>query len=191
MNKKIAIGVIALVIIGIAGWYLYTTNQKTEVAQTENNQAPSIKSQKLYEYDENPAYSLPGKPTVTTTEGKTIELDLLFEIPKAEKGIYRYGNELYTYDMNTYTITHIENGDAASFETIASSFSFDQYAKDKNNVYCGGEVLVGADVKTFREIPDWFENQTKYLTPTGGNIVYEDKNSQYVYAECTPIKPTN
>lgn len=192
MNKKLVGVVIVVSILAIGGWYFYSTNVQQSPASSETSapvsKAPVIQNQRLFSAtkNENPAYSLPDNPSVTTKDGQTIQLELLFEIPSADKGIYRYSNELYSYDMSAYTLTHLANSDAASFEIVPGGFSFDLYAKDKSNVYCRGEVLAGADSKTFKEIPDWNQNMSKYLTPNNDYIFYEDKDHQYVFGECAP-----
>lgn len=109
------------------------------------------------------------------------------EVPPAKKGIYSYGPTLYSYDMQMHTFTPLLGGDAATFETLPGPFSFVQYAKDKANVYCNGEILAGADVATFEEIPDWESNMSKYLTSDGEYIYYQDKSHQYVYGECAAM----
>lgn len=171
--------------------------KKTLIDSPQQPKAPRIQSQQFSDASENPAYSLPGSPVVTTESGESITLDLLFEMPPADKGIYRYGNELYTYDMHTAVFTHIPNGDAATFKIVPGAFSFNLYAKDKSQVYCRGEILAGADATTFTEIPDWSEalnnRSMKYVVPDRGSytnyLFYQDKNHQYVFGECSPYTP--
>ena len=44
--------------------------------------------------------------------------------------------------------TVVTGGDAASFRELNPGFDFSPYAKDKNNVYCDGSVIAGADPAT-------------------------------------------
>jgi len=185
MNTKLIMGVAAVLIAG-GGLYWW-------MGQT--GAAPAIAPRQFSDADEDPAFSLPSNPVVTTTSGEEIELMLLMQVPPAGKGIYRYGRELYSYDMSTYAFTRLPNGDASTFEIDPGSFSFPLYAKDKNNVYCMGEVLAGADAATFRAIPDFDPSDPKFeVQDTGAYtnfLYYQDKANQYVFGECEPYSKSS
>ena len=68
-------------------------------------------------------------------------------------------NSLYFWDKTKSTLTLEPNGDASTFQVIRAGGDYEPYAKDKNNVYCVGKVLAGADATTFR-IADNFTSST-------------------------------
>lgn len=180
MSKYLLTGIVVLVIMAGVGFSIARL-MPTQQASTEA--APLIEEQELDD-GEPETEGLPQHPTVMTASGNSIALDLLLYMPK--KGMYRYGNEIYTYDMTKHTFTHIDGGDAATFEVLPGAFSFDLYAKDTAHVYCRGEILADADPATFRAIPNWM-NQSEYRLPDGDHIYYQDKNHQYAFSACAAV----
>ena len=146
---------------------------------------PEIEDQDMISADDGPEH-LQGSPWVRTTHGEQIQLKIV-QADYSNWGIYAYGNVLYSWSKVNPEFRHLEGGDAATFTPLSSAFDRDIYAKDKNNVYCRGNVLVGADTATFVTIPDWYADSAKYETPTG-TLFYQDKNHQYAYGQCYPYK---
>jgi hypothetical protein len=75
----------------------------------------------------------------------------------------------------------IPNGDPASLVELPFGFSFESYAKDKNNLYCNGFVVKGADAATARVITERKTTQDKkaYLVIQDKDHIY-DSNCRIV-----------
>ena len=67
--------------------------------------------------------------------------------------------------MSYYDLDNIKSADPKSFSTLSAV-----YSKDKNQVYCNGEVLLGADSESFEVSSDSNQNAS-------------DKNNQYSRCE--------
>lgn len=76
--------------------------------------------------------------------------------------------------------TTISNGDPATFEQLTGAYDMAPWAKDKNNVYCHGDVLTGADPATVT-----FVDEGKNLSVKVNGVVHtydsECKDTQSVH----------
>jgi hypothetical protein len=215
-NKYAALTVLvitALILAGSAYYFLSNTHSPTIALTDANNTASTtprlssqenaqksaadmtniavISPQRLMQTvtDYGPAPRYPDSVEVKISSGNAITVKKVFESPSGNGNnfaIYEYQNHLYKYLNGNFT--SLQNSDASTYVNIESPFSFEQYAKDKNNVYCYGDILVGADPATFDFIPAFDTSDKKFHITNDKYLVYQDKNHQYIYGECKPYE---
>ena len=112
-------------------------------------------TQTSFAKDKNNVYY--GAHTVQRLFGRTLNPKTIVVFPsdivtgetilKDGMGVYRFS---YNNDNSNWTMTTISGTDPITFQPLyASSGEQSVFEKDKNNVYCHGSILVGADVQTF------------------------------------------
>lgn len=120
----------------------------------------------LFIKDKNGVYKYSYGDTAQKLNGidpKTVEVFNKFYL-KDKNGVYKY---YFTYiTVNDKELKKEPNFDAKTFEIVDPD---GRYVKDKNNVYCDGEIINGADPATFEMLKK-------------GNINYtKDKNNIYYW----------
>jgi hypothetical protein len=68
-------------------------------------------------------------------------------------------------------VIKIEGADPQTFEVVRAGVGWQQYSKDKKNVYYKGKIIAGADTSTFQAVP----NQNNYDS--------QDKNRKYKWGQ--------
>lgn len=96
----------------------------------------------------------------------------IWDYTKQESEIKKlYGNSLLFIEPMLYRyylfIVQKDDIDINSFETVKS------YAKDKNNIYYNGEIIKGADVKSFEVLEDYYTAKDKNNYYYLGKIKYD------------------
>lgn len=191
---KFAAVLALLALVSGTWWYLnYKPQHGEEAAQ---NDAPVILPADLADQKWSPErLSFLERPQVLTEDGRSISLTLMdgynpyFAFYRYEHYIYSYKKPEYRLEGDTYVpanglgaFTLIKNGDPDSYTVIETGLSYEFLAKDKNNVYCMGKVITGADAETFERAPTWpdFEKTQDNLNL----VIAEDKNHRYL-SNCT------
>lgn len=185
--------VLALLALVFGTWW-YLNFKPQHGGEIASNDAPVILPADLADQKWSPErLSFQEAPQVRTEDGRTITLQIL-DGYNPYFAFYRYEDYLYSYKKPEYRLDtergiyiptnglgafeFIQNGDPNSYSVIEIGLSYEFLAKDRNNVYCMGKVLTGADAETFERTPTWPDFEK---TPDNLNLVIaEDKNHRYL-----------
>jgi len=100
-----------------------------------------------------------------------------FEQVKGEDRIYKDKNAVYYVSSGKHCESSIHSCPGADLETF-DILESNYYAKDKNHVYKGGEILENADPATF-DISSWFSTYVKYEPISGCYTMYKYSSNVY------------